>query len=397
MAPPKRQPLQEKDLQGFRLFRRLQGLLDGLHDVGCAGDRAGNRILHMDHYLLLLLLAMFNPLCRSVRALRQASTLDKVRRVLGVPYTSLGSFSEAAIVFDADAIKPLLASLASRLQPQAGLPGLREFREVVTLVDGTLLRDLPRVVKALWTDDDHPAFKAHVQYEVLKGVPVDAVVTDGRASEKRVLEARLQPGRLYVADQGYQKYALMQAILDAGSSLILRIAPTTTQRLVEERPLTEAARAAGVRSDRIVWLGSHGRDRALRQPLRVLEVEVTEMTAKRLRARREGLRPGDRLWIVTDRFDLAADLVAFLYRQRWQIEIFFRMFKHLLGCSHLLSHDANGIQLQVYAALLACLLIALYTGRKPTRRTLEMISWYLLGWASDDELRTHLESLPPQA
>ena len=124
MAPPKRQPLQEKDLQGFRLFRRLQGLLDGLHDVGCAGDRAGNRILHMDHYLLLLLLAMFNPLCRSVRALRQASTLDKVRRVLGVPYTSLGSFSEAAIVFDADAIKPLLASLASRLQPQAGLPGL---------------------------------------------------------------------------------------------------------------------------------------------------------------------------------------------------------------------------------------------------------------------------------
>jgi hypothetical protein len=397
MAPPKRQLIREKDLQGFRLLRPLQGLLGQLHDVGCDRDRAGNRDFHMDHYMLLLLLAMFNPMCRTLRGLQQASVLDKVRRTLGVPRVSLGSFSEAAGVFDADAVKPLLAALACKVRPQADVPGLRPFRDIVTAVDGTLLRDLPRAVKALWTDDAHPAFKAHVQYEVLKGVPFDAVVTDGRASEKLVLQSRLEADRLYVADQGYQKYALMQAILDAGSSFIIRIAPTAVQRLVEERPLTEAARAAGVRSDRLVWLGSHGRDQALRQPLRVLEVEVTEMTAKRLRSRRAGLQPGDRLWLVTDRLDLDADLVAFLYRQRWEIEIFFRMFKHLLGCAHLLSHQANGIQLQIYAAMLACLLISLYTDRKPSRRTLEMIAWHLTGWASDAELRAHLHSLPPQA
>jgi hypothetical protein len=397
MAPPKRPKLQEKDLQGFRLLRPLQSLLGQLRDVGCARDRAGNRDLHMDQYMVLLLLAIFTPLCRSVRALQQAGSFAKVRRALGVPRVSLGSFSEAAGVFDADAVKPLLASLALKVQPQTNDPGLRQFRDILTAVDGTLLRDLPRVVKALWTDQAHPAFKAHFQYEVLKGVPVDAVVTDGRASEKLVLEARLQPGRLYVADQGYQKYALMQAILDAGSSFIIRIAPTSIQQVVEERPLSDAARAAGVRSDRVVWIGSRGRAKALRRPLRVLEVEVTEMTAKRLRARRAGLQPGDRLWLVTDRLDLDADLVALLYRQRWSIEIFFRMFKHLLGCEHLLSHQANGIQLQVYAAMLACLLIVLHTGRKPNRRTLEMVFWHLTGWASDAELQAHLNSLPPQA
>jgi hypothetical protein len=397
MAPPKRQPVREEDLEGFRMLRPLQTLLAQLHGVGCDRDKAGNRDFFMDHYMVLLLLAMFNPICRSVHGLCQASSLGKVRRTLGVPRVSLGSFSEAGGVFDADAIKPLLASLACKVQLRKDAPGLAAFRDSLTAVDGTFFRDLPRVVQALWTDDDPPAFKAHVQDEILKGVAVDALVTDGRASEKRVLESRLQPGRLYVADQGYQKYALMQAILDADSSFIIRIAPTAVQRLVQDRPLTEAARAAGVRSDRIVWLGSRGRDQALRRPLRVLEVEVTEMTAKRLRARRKGLQPGDRLWIVTDRFDLDADLVALLYRQRGSIEIFFRMFKHLLGCSHLLSHQANGIQLQVYAAMLACLLIVLYTGRKPNRRTLEMVAWYLTGWASDAELRAHLDKLPPQA
>jgi len=397
MAPPQRPPVKEEDLQGFRLLQPLLRLLGSLHRVGCERDRAGNRDLHMDEYLLLLLLAMFNPLCRSLRALQQASGLEKVRRTLGVPRFSLGSFSEAAGVFDADAVGPLLENLAARLPPTAGDPVLRSLGQVLTAVDGTLLRDLPRVVQALWTDPGHPAFKAHIQYEVLRGVPVAAVLTDGRGSEKLVLEEHLEPGRLYVADQGYQKYALMQAILDAGSSLVFRIAPATVQRLVEDRPLSEAARVAGVRSDHVAWLGSHGRDEALKRPLRVLEVEVTEMTAKRLRARRKGLAPGDRLWIVTDRLDLDAEIVALLYRQRWSIEIFFRLLKHLLGCQHLLSHQANGIHLQIYAAMLACLLIALYTGRKPTRRTLEMVSWYLLGWASEDELQVHIQSLKPQA
>ena len=96
----KRPKIQEQELQGLKYFKALSGLLEALHEVGCERDRAGNRRLHMDQYVCLLLLYMFNPLCTSLRALQQASELKKVQRKLGVPRASLGGLSEAATVFD---------------------------------------------------------------------------------------------------------------------------------------------------------------------------------------------------------------------------------------------------------------------------------------------------------
>jgi hypothetical protein len=76
------------------------------------------------------------------------------------------------------------------------------------------------------------------------------------------------------------------------------------------------------------------------------------------------------------------------------VELFFRWFKCILGCRHLLATDANGVAIQVYGALIASLLIVLWTGRKPTQRTWEMIQFYLMGWARLEELEAHLACLP---
>jgi len=83
--------------------------------------------------------------------------------------------------------------------------------------------------------------------------------------------------------------------------------------------------------------------------------------------------------ICTDRLDLPVEVVVLLYKCPWQVEIFFRFFKYILGCRHLLSYSQNGVELQVYAAIIACLLIVLYTGAEPTKRTYEMLCWYLSG------------------
>ena len=64
--------------------------------------------------------------------------------------------------------------------------------------------------------------------------------------------------------------------------------------------------------------------------------------------------------------DLPADLIAEIYRLRWLIELSFRMFKQMLGCRHLLSTKQSGVEIQVYCAIIACLLIMLYTGRRPS-------------------------------
>lgn len=99
------------------------------------------------------------------------------------------------------------------------------------------------------------------------------------------------------------------------------------------------------------------------------------------------------LLIATNLLDLPAWIIALLYRFRWSIEIFFRFLKHVLGCEHLFSHDEAGIQIQAYCAIIACMLISLWTGRKPTQRTYEMICYYFLGLAEEDELQAHLAKL----
>ena len=65
----------------------------------------------------------------------------------------------------------------------------------------------------------------------------------------------------------------------------------------------------------------------------------------------------------------------------------------MLGCRHLLSTHPVGIEIQAYCAIIACLLIGLWTGGKPTLRTYEMICLYLQVWATLEEVMSHLEKL----
>ena len=99
------------------------------------------------------------------------------------------------------------------------------------------------------------------------------------------------------------------------------------------------------------------------------------------------------LLIVTDLMDLPAETVALLYRWRWMIELFFRWLKCTVRFRHLLSESPDGIQIQMYCALIATLLIVLWTGRKPTKRTWEMAQFYFQGWADEEDLRAHIAGL----
>jgi hypothetical protein len=91
-----------------------------------------------------------------------------------------------------------------------------------------------------------------------------------------------------------------------------------------------------------------------------------------------------------------AEIISLLYRFRWLIELFFRFFKQILGCRKLYFRSQNGIALQAYCAIIACMLICLWTGRKPTKRTYEMVCYYFLGLAREAELLAHLEKLKLQ-
>jgi Transposase DDE domain len=385
MAAKQRTPIREKDLKGLKYFKVLGSLLDRLHDNATARDHAGNRQLFYDQYACLLLLFFFNPVVKSLRGIQQASTLDKVQRLFGCARVSRGSLSEASRVFDPELLHTLIGELATQTLPVVHGKEAEALRGL-TAVDGSLLPALPKMAWALWLDPQHRAAKMHVHFDVLKGVPVEATVTTGNGSETQQLRATLQAQRLYVIDRGYADYQLFQDILDRRSDFIGRIRDNAVWTVVEERPLSAEAQAAGVRSDRIVWLGGPQSGSVFKQTLRVVEVDTGKID-------NQG-RP-DILLLATNRLDLAAELVALGYRFRWTVELFFRWLKCILGCRHLLANSRSGVTIQVYLAIIASLLISLWVGRKPTVRTLEMIQFYFTGWATEDELMAHLEQLKP--
>ena len=383
MAAKRRPPVTAKDIQGLKYFRLFQPFLRRLHDAGTERDRAGNRKLFFDQYTALLLLYFFNPILTSLRGLQQASALRKVQKRLGCERTSRGSLSEASYVFDAELLQGIIGELADQALPLA-TGKEAEALKGLTAADGSLLPALPKMAWALWVDDEHRAAKLHLQFDVLKGVPLTATITTGNGSENDQLRAGLQPGRLYAIDRGYAEYQLFQDIVDARSSFIGRVRDNAVYQVIEERPVSAEARQAGVVRDRLVWLGGDQSGKVLKQPLRLVEV-ATGKTDK-------NGRPAV-LLLACDRLDLDAALIALGYKYRWTIELFFRWYKRILGCQHLLSNCQNGVAIQAYVALIASLLISLWTGRKPTKRTFEMVCLFFSGWASADELWAHLETL----
>jgi IS4 transposase len=385
LAATRRTPIRDKDLKGLKYFKALGSLLDRLHDNATARDHAGNRRLFYDQYACLLLLFFFNPVVKSLRGIQQASTLDKVQRLFGCHRVSRGSLSEASRVFDPELLHAIIGDIAAQTLPLVRGKEAEALRGL-TAVDGSLLPALPKMAWALWLDPQHRAAKMHIHFDVLKGVPVEATVTAGNDSETEQLRATLQARRLYVIDRGYAEYQLFQDIIAARSDFLGRIRDNAVWTVVEERPLTAEAQAAGLRSDRLVWLGGPQSGSVFKQPLRVLEVDTGKTDSQG--------RP-EILLLATSRLDLAAELVALGYRFRWTVELFFRWLKCILGCRHLLANSRDGVTIQVYLAIIASLLISLWVGRKPTVRTLEMIQFYFTGWATEAELMAHLDQLKP--
>jgi hypothetical protein len=407
MTPRTVHKIRDSDIVGLKYFDRLLPLLERLHDVGTQRDRAGNRQLFYDHYCAYVLLFLFNPIVTSLRGIQQASELKKVQKKLGCPRVSLGSLSEATEVFDPEPVKQIASELAAQREPLGNERQFPEVKQLITAVDGTVVKTLSRIVQAAYlrspTDGrSMSAWRLHTHFEVERGLPVRIDVTgagsQGENDERAVLRHALQADRCYVMDRGYAQFSLFNAIVAAGSSYVCRVRDNSVYAVVEQRPLSVEAQAAHITFDAVVRMGQDcklgGRPE---QPLRLIFVQTTPHSKRgkpgggTLGPRSDGV-----LRLATNLLDVPAEVIGFLYQRRWMIEIFFRFLKHILGCRHLLSTDPAGVEIQAYCAIIACLLIALWTGKQPTKRTYEMICFYFIGWADDEELLRHLAKLKTQ-
>ena len=397
--------IQDLSLAGLNYFRPVKKLLEHLH----AQKAHPNRSLFFDQYTALLLLCYFNPIIHGLRQLQQLTDMEKVRKDLGVSHASLGSLSEASQVFDPKLLSGIFANLAQQASAQnaplrpAGVP---EDLALIA-VDGTLLDALSRMLWALWLEKYENAVKVHVHFDVLRGVPVYIDLTTGNGDEKLSLKLHLEEKRLYIVDRGYRDYKLFDEIIAHKSSFVARLACNAKIETIETRPLTETDRAAGVLTDEVVWLGDEKSGTRMSRKVRVIHIHVKKQPSRNLKprvAKVDGkskiIRTHDEeldALLVTDRMDVSAEVIALLYRYRWHVELFFSWFKCTLSCRHLFAESPNGVLLQVYAALIAGLLVVLWTGRKPNRYAFSLICFYMQGWATLDELLAGLEKLKLKA
>jgi hypothetical protein len=403
-ARDERAPIREEDVQGLKYFRRLWPLFERLHDVGCERDKAGNRQLFMDQYCALVLLSLFNPCVRSLRALQQVSELSNVQRKLGCSRASLGSLSEATDVFDPERLRAIIGELAVEVRPARSIAG-GHLDQVLTAVDGSVVQTLSTIAQATYLKnvrgESQSAWRLHTHFDVERSVPTRIDVTGGRNSgssdEKNVLRKNLAADHCYIMDRWYAQFTLFNEIHAIGSSYVCRVRDNSRYAVIAKRSLSDTAVAADVLSDQLVNLGAPtAPSKHPDHPVRLVELRVTPSKPRGKTAGGKTGPPSDGvLRIATNLADVPAEIIADLYRHRWTIELFFRFFKHVLGCRHLLSTSCEGVEIQVYCAIIACLLLALWTNGKPTLRTHEMVCLYLQGWANEQELLAHLKKLKP--
>jgi hypothetical protein len=206
------------------------------------------------------------------------------------------------------------------------------------------------------------------------------------SSERRHLQAHLQAQRCYVMDRGFHDAGLLNDIHAADSSYVCRARDNLDPVVIEERLLSQEALDGGVIRDALVSI-SPGSTQPSDHPLRLVAVSGTPHH-KRTRG---GYKQTDgTILLLTNMLEEPPELIALIYRYRWTIELFFRLLKQILGCRHLLSQRPEGIDIQIYCAVIAAMLIHLQTGKKPSKAIVFVLGMYLAGVASEEEVLARL-------
>ncbi len=367
----------EKDLQQWKLIADFRACLAPLLESfplhsSWADPR---RRLQCADYLSLFLFALVNPVVATLRGVCAATQLERVQAEVSSHSASLGSLSEAQHLLEPALLEPLIESLSAQIQGPLPADPRAAWQDWFAR-DSSLFAALPRMAWARHgagrAGAPNRAVRLHVSFHLWDDKPGRVQVTPGRVCERKSLRQQLEGGATYVGDRYYaEDYKLFAELEKNGCRFILRLCDQAVVQSEAELALRAEDRAAQVSGDAWVRLGCHERYRTGR--LRVVTIQSATAGTIRLVT---NLPPEE----------LSAAQVGAMYRRRWQVEGFFRWVKCILGCRHWLAESERGATLQLYLAMIAGLMLHLLLARRPNKRLMERLRFYLLGWASAEEL-----------
>jgi IS4 transposase len=258
---------------------------------------------------------------------------------------------------DANTNRPwqVFSELFTQMLKQAH-PGLRRAsKDAVRLIDSTSLR--LSSLSEDWATFSTDVFgaKAHIVYDPNADHPVYFAVTPANINDITAAKAMpIEPGATYVYDLGYYDYGWWAKIDDAGCRFVTRLKKNTPFVVVMENPVPQNSNIVSDRIGHLPQRLANSRKNPLHVPVR--EVRVIIDTGKMLR-------------IVTNDLDAPAQEIADLYKQRWQIELFFRWIKQTLRIKHFIGVSENAVRIQIAVALIAYLILRLAQAAQKTVRS----------------------------
>jgi hypothetical protein len=372
-------------LYGQRQVRQLEQFVQTLR-VRERQEAHGNRRLFLSDLFLAQLLAFHHPTVRSLRTLDALSSTSSARRVLDVERLPRSTVSDAHQVVDPGLLQPLLDDLVRRVDGRQLPADLDLLVKRLVAVDGTFLRIVGELAWTLRqrTDSQRVVSKPRldVQLDVASAVPRFAVLSGHDRSECEAARLRIEPGKIYVADKAYFGFDLLRDWLEKGADFVVSLNSQILFTPETDDPPTPAT--AHVLSDRCGHLP--GCPNSCPPTQRLREVVLQDDPQKPLRL----------LTSLTDPA-ISPTIIGELYRHRWQIELFFRWLKSCAHYRHAISHSQNGLSTSLYIALIATLLTAIATGKRPSKYALAALQFVAAGLAELEHMRPVLARFEREA
>ncbi len=219
------------------------------------------------------------------------------------------------------------------------LPKQYDYLGDLVAIDGSLIDS---VLSMDWADYRKKSKKAriHLGFNINQGIPQKLFLTDGKADERPFVHDILEPGQTGVMDRGYQHHQNFDKLQETHKHFVCRIKGNTHKTCLEKY---EISQDSIVSYDAKVLLGQKG-PKQTKKCLRLVGYTID----------------GTKYWVATDRFDLAAEDIALIYKLRWDIEKFFGWWKRHLRVYHLIARSKHGLMVQILSGLITYLLLALY-------------------------------------
>ena len=185
------------------------------------------------------------------------------------------------------------------------------------------------------------AIKLHLVLDHDGYLPCFGVLTEGKVHDVKVAhDLHFEPGTVVVDDRGYNDYRLFAKWSEQGVYFVTRMKDNALYNVVQERVVPEKR---SVLKDQIILLSGTGAWDKCPYPLR--RVEVWDAQKQQT------------LVFLTNHDQFAASTIAAIYKDRWQIELFFKALKQNLKIKTFVGVSANAVKIQVWTALIAMLIL----------------------------------------